>query len=247
MQVVEWATLNALLESPLATYAKLLSEILATTKYWPRMKKIKSSSLFTALALMVYPVLGIGSAARANTVSPPGQPPIELAQSNTQDCRVPNRLQDIYSAPSVDGNVSDVLETVQANTRFYLDRNPDGSLVQENGLIRGSIQDFDSSLTGWIITRYLTSIPGCGTSPPPENFCARARVDLSVRRDPAVRPNNVIGALNSGSVVTIRDESYDSATRRTWIQFPYTGGLGWAAETDGRGGRNFGARYRCDR
>jgi hypothetical protein len=172
--------------------------------------KIRTSSFLTALALTVYPVLGLGSGAEANTLTAQQQP-MELAQTNTQNCRVPNRLQDVYSDPSIEG-FSRTLLTVEANTPFYVDRNADGSLVLQNGFARGRT----GNTVGWMITRYLTSIPGCGgTNPPPQAFCARALVNLSVRRDPAIRPNNVIGALYPNEEVVIRDESYDSG-----ISFP---------------------------
>jgi hypothetical protein len=207
---------------------------------------VKTSSLLTALILVVYPLFGLGTGAKANTLTLPEQSSVELAQANTQNCRVPNRIQDIYSDPSVEG-FSRTLLTVQANTPFYVDRNTDGSLVLQNGFARGRT----NNTTGWIITRYLTTVANCGgtTPPPPEDFCASALTNLTVRRNPAIVSNNIIGALNSGAVVRIEDESYDATTGRTWIQFPYTGSLGWAAETGGfnGGGRNFSARYRCDR
>lgn len=204
--------------------------------------KLKTYSLVAALAVLLSPVFNMkASAEMSQPDAALSESPMLIAQNTANNCRVPNRIQDVYSDPSIEG-FSRTLLTVQQNTPFYVDRNQDGSLVLQNGFARGRT----GNTTGWMITRYLTSIPGCGETPPQDRFCARSLVDLTVRSEPRIGPN-VLGPLYARSVVQIRNESYDSSTGRTWIQFPYSSGLGWVAETGGfGGGRNFEARYRCN-
>lgn len=170
--------------------------------------------------------------------------PLEIAQAGA-NCRVPNRLQDIYSEPSVEA-YSQTLITVAENTPVYLVVNADGSFVLQNGFARATVR----GVTGWVITRYLTKIPGCGLDEggPSRASCARAITYLTVRRNPYVQAGNVIGELSTNQEVVIQADTLEPGTGRTWIQFPYQGTSGWAAETGSFGnGRNFTPRYQCNR
>jgi hypothetical protein len=140
------------------------------------------------------------------------------------------------------------LATLEANTRINLDRNPDGSFLEENGFVRGYIPSRD--LRGYVIARHLTRVPGCGegsTPPPQPQACARVAVPaLTARENPAetARPTGQI--VSSGEVVRILDDELERATGRTWVQVPVDSTTGWVAETGRFGsGRNLSPRFPC--
>ncbi len=172
-----------------------------------------------------------------------------LAQATTSNCRVPNRVLDLYALPSVASD-SASLETLPANTRITLNRNADGSFVQENGFIRAYVPSVD--LTGYVITRHLTRIPGCGqddstTPPPAQGTCARVSVaELVVRTSPAEGAAATGQFVTNGQEIRILADAVESATGRAWVQIAVGGSRGWIAETGRAGvGRNLSQRYSC--
>ncbi|MGJ3246040.1 MAG: hypothetical protein ACFE0I_08205 [Elainellaceae cyanobacterium] len=172
---------------------------------------------------------------------------MRVAQASGSNCRVPNRLLDVYSLPSVASD-SRSLATLQPNTRMSLDRNPDGSFLEENGFVRGFIAS--RNLRGYVIARHLTRIPGCGdeTTPPPQSqTCARVTVAaLTARENPAETARPTGQLVSSGEVVRILDDELERATGRTWVQVPVDSTTGWVAETGRFGnGRNLSPRFPC--
>lgn len=208
------------------------------------------STLMTVMATIGIPSAHAMSLEKASATSMPrllAQSAMRVAQASGANCRVPNRLLDVYSLPSVASD-SRSLASLEANTRINLDRNPDGSFLEENGFVRGYVPSRD--LRGYVIARHLTRIPGCGegTTPPPQpQTCARVTVPaLTVRENPAETARPVGEFVSSGEVVRILDDEVEQATGRTWIQIPIDGTTGWAAETGRFGnGRNLSPRFPC--
>jgi hypothetical protein len=202
-----------------------------------------------AIALVGHNLIGFGAIAkRAQAVTMVSDSQV-LAQASASNCRVPNRVLDLYALPSVASD-SASLATLQPNTRINLNRNADGSFVQENGFIRGYIPSAD--LTGYVIARHLTRIPGCGqdgsTPPPsPQATCARVAVtELVVRANPSETAPLTGQVVTNGQEIRILDDAVENATGRTWVQISIGGSSGWIAETGRNGvGRNLSQRYSC--
>ncbi|NET31980.1 MAG: hypothetical protein F6K19_08250 [Cyanothece sp. SIO1E1] len=245
------------------------------------MKKLGYLTLFTlmmhaagglkaASSSAVIPVVASRTTAPIANDLPEQSPtaPLQLAQAQASNCRVSNRIIDVYSAPSVAAD-SQRLAILEPSTEIYLEGADDGTWVGANGFLRGSVPS--AEVSGYVIARHLTKTADCGSNggsasqspttqepvaqqptvsepgtqaPTAEKFCARVTFPegLAVLSKPQ-EGASIVDGVAFRQEVEITDEAKEAATGRTWVAIAQDK---WIAETGRQGsGRNLSERFAC--